>query len=846
MTTNPPSAADIAEACCCGQAGCSCTRRFGKNLVGHCPAHDDATPSLSITETTDGKILVNCRTGCSQEAVIAALQAKGVWPHKVAVPVPSRNGHAPIGKPPMPPAPKAAHPPRGPVVATYDYTDEAGTVLHQTLRFEPGKDGKKKDFSQRRPDGQGGWAWNMDCRRVLYHLPEVVEAVAAGKAVYLCEGEKDADALRSLGLCATCNPMGAGKWEDGYTETLCGAGIVVLPDNDNAGREHAQKVAAALSGRAKRVRVVELPGLPEKGDVSDWIAAGGTLAELVQLVKVAPDWTPPTQDTPTAEKPGKPPPIAQRLIELGLTCDLFLSDRDEPFATFRVNGHSETRPLRSEAYKHWLHRAYYAETGKSANAQATQDALSVLEAQCRYDSPTRPLSLRVARADNAIWFDRGSDQWDAVKITEAGWQIVAAPPVLFRRYAPTWHQVLPKAGGTVELLRAFINVRDENAWRQLVVWLVAALLPDIPHPVLVVHGEQGSAKSTLMRLLSWLIDPSRVPLRSEPRDIGEWIQAADHSWLVTLDNVSHLPGWLSDAICRAVTGEGFSKRQLYTDSEDVILSFQRVVALTGIEVVAQRSDLLDRALLLPLSPITQETRRLESVVLSEFETVRPLIVGALLDTLAGVLRLLPSVTLAQMPRMADFARVGVAVEQALGWPAGSFMDAYSGNIKEQHEEALSASVVGEMVQKLLTEGSEWEGTASELLQALAKIGGENVTRRRDWPANGRVLSGQLKRLSTNLRFVGIGVDYSKTHGKRLISLTRQETQKCAPSVPCVPSLSEGAENGTQTRFGGTQNAPVGTQTERKNQVWNAGNAKIPTVNVPPIPRQSEAREVVEI
>ena len=152
----------------------------------------------------------------------------------------------------------------------------------------------------------------------------------------------------------------------------------------------------------------------------------------------------------------------------------------------------------------------------------------------------------------------------------------------------------------------FLNLRDDNVWYLLVAWLVAALMPDIAHPVLVIHGEQGSAKSTMLRLLGSLVDPSKTPLRTEPRDIGEWVQIADHSHLVALDNVSHLPGWLSDAICRAVTGDGFTKRQLYSDNDDVILMFRRVIALTGIEVVAQRSDLLDRSILLPLIPIAPE------------------------------------------------------------------------------------------------------------------------------------------------------------------------------------------------------------------------------------------------
>jgi putative DNA primase/helicase len=173
------------------------------------------------------------------------------------------------------------------IAATYAYTDEQGVLLYQAVRYEP------KGFSQRRPADGGTWTQSLgDVRRVLYRLPEVLATVHAARAVYICEGEKDADALATLGLCATTAPMGARKWEEGYTESLCGAGVIILPDNDRDGREHGQIVAKALYGRVKRVRVVELPGLPEKGDVSDWLAAGGTKEDLLPLVKATQDWAP--------------------------------------------------------------------------------------------------------------------------------------------------------------------------------------------------------------------------------------------------------------------------------------------------------------------------------------------------------------------------------------------------------------------------------------------------------------------------------------------------------------------------------------------------------------------------
>jgi putative DNA primase/helicase len=214
--------------------------------------------------------------------VVAALQARGLWPEKPAE-RPSTNGH----KPPQHDYGHDISP-----QVTYDYTDAHGQLLYQVLRYPPLPNGKKV-FKQRRPAQNGGWTWNLTgVERVPYRLPEVVARAREGKTVLIAEGEKDCDNLRRLGCVATCNSGGAGKWDDAYAQYLRGASVIILPDNDEPGEEHAQEVARSLYGVARMVRVVHLPNLLPKGDVSDWIEAGGTLAELVRLAKETPAWVP--------------------------------------------------------------------------------------------------------------------------------------------------------------------------------------------------------------------------------------------------------------------------------------------------------------------------------------------------------------------------------------------------------------------------------------------------------------------------------------------------------------------------------------------------------------------------
>lgn len=224
-----------------------------------CPAHEDRKASLSVGLGSEGRVLLKCHAGCATEDVVKALQL-----------APGALFEASEGE-----RPKAR------VVASYGYRDEAGTLLYEVCRFEP------KDFRQRKPAPGGGYEWKLgDVRRVLYRLPELI-ASKRTEPVFVVEGEKDADRLAAMGLVATTNVGGAGpgKWKDEYTKALRGRSVVVIPDNDQPGDEHAAAVAKALEGQAAAVHVLRLPGLPAKGDVSDWIVAGGTAAKLRAMVE---------------------------------------------------------------------------------------------------------------------------------------------------------------------------------------------------------------------------------------------------------------------------------------------------------------------------------------------------------------------------------------------------------------------------------------------------------------------------------------------------------------------------------------------------------------------------------
>ena len=265
--------------------------RNGDGWKACCPAHDDHTPSLSISDGSNGAPLVRCHAGCEQEAVISRLKVLNLWPG-------SSNGF----KRPASPVVDIdkvrqevkqkylgdGNDAPGRQKAVYDYVDEQGKLLYQTVRYEP------KDFRQRRPDGNDGWSWNLQgVRRVLYRLPKVLRA----NLVHIVEGEKDVQTLEKFKWTATCNAMGAGKWKPEYSACLKGKTVVIFPDNDDPGRQHAATVAQSVySAGARLVKVVTLP----KGkDVTDWVAAGSTKEQLIALVKGTPKYQP-SAPAPTA------------------------------------------------------------------------------------------------------------------------------------------------------------------------------------------------------------------------------------------------------------------------------------------------------------------------------------------------------------------------------------------------------------------------------------------------------------------------------------------------------------------------------------------------------------------
>jgi hypothetical protein len=491
---------------------------------------------------------------------------------------------------------------------------------------------------------------------------------------------------------------------------------------------------------------------------------------------------------------------AVALIELiKKHCSLHQDQHGTPFVWLKNPG--RTIVANSREFKAFAVKEFYKEYGEVVGSEALNAAINVLMAEA-YESEKVPLQVRIARGfDDTILIDRcnRSDDNFVIKISRGKVEMIQVNKPLFRRYSHMKPFSIGEERDFKDFLAYFKLKDSEKDVILLAGFIGAALVPDIPHAILVLMGPQGSAKTTLTRALANLVDPSSTDVLSVPTKQDELAQQLAHRYAVPYDNVTKFSTWQVDTFCRATSGQAFTKRALYTDEDDVIFSFRRVLILNGTNVPSKRGDLLDRALLLELSRVPEAERKEEQEVWKEVEKKLPGVRAAVLNALAKAMLLVDQVRsdLKKLPRMADFAVWAEAFCRALGYPNGAFYEAYMQRLDETIKVALENDVVAELILKLFSEYKQylkkaddgtlfWEGTAAELLKLLNEVNRlAGYVDEKELPRSPETLGRWLNDLAANLGDEGIRIQRRKEGKQRTRKIT------IASEAPADPGQGSG-------------------------------------------------------
>ena len=495
--------------------------------------------------------------------------------------------------------------------------------------------------------------------------------------------------------------------------------------------------------------------------------------------------------------------MATLILRLTEGIELF-NCKDRAYAWVCVNEGLDVIAVNSNAFERYVSGLLYQQEGKPPSNEAIASAQNVLTAKAFHEGKMYNLHNRIAWHDDNLWYDLSDKINAAVEIGPEGWSIHEATPIpLFRRYShqlPSFRPICVELRSPQELREAlevifrFLNANTEDKDTRLLIMitLVSYFVEGIAHPIILLHGAQGSAKSTFGKVFKRLVDNSIIPIMGFPKGRDNLIQALDHHWYAVFDNVTAVHEWQSDILCRAVTGEGMQSRKLYSDDDVIIREYQRCLTLNGINIVASKPDLLDRSLLFHLPRVEEENRQAEKTFWDSFEVEAPGLLGTIFDILSRAMQVYPTIETTGLYRLADWTIWGCAICRALGIDDNDFLQAYGINRAKLNEEAVAIDVVGTVLIAFMQDKFEWIGTATELKDDLTRKAEEMKvsTTSKEWPDAANSLSRKLKVLETNLRDLGFYIKWNRVKKGRYMTITQRASENTVTSVISSPRSLE--------------------------------------------------------
>ena len=474
-------------------------------------------------------------------------------------------------------------------------------------------------------------------------------------------------------------------------------------------------------------------------------------------------------------------------------CEFFHDKDGETYASFIKGNHRECHRLQSKSFKEWLANELYKTEDTAPADNIINATINALNGQAKFDGDEKPVYMRVAKHDGEYWLDLCNDEWQAVKITSTGWQVINAPEVLFIRGDNMRALPTPTEGGDINLLWPLVNIPKHDHLK-IIAWLIECLRPDTPYPVLEMTGEQGSVKSTSQKHLRKLIDPNKSNLRAAPKTIEDIWVTAKHGHIVSFENISHLSAGYQDALCVLATGGAYATRTLHTTSDETVIELKKPVMLNGIPVNVTAQDLLDRTLHIDLPVI--ESRITESEIEALFDKSYQSIVSGLLDVFVKVLELMPTINdieRHELPRMADFAILGEAVYRLHGHTPKTFLNEYHEKRTEGIYRTIESSPIAVAAMAYLEDNPQgYDGTVKGLLDVLVSFQPQGES----WPRSPRGFADILRRLAPAFRTIGINAKISDKAGKHGYGCVLKYLPKNAKKTPSKGEHGELGECGS--------------------------------------------------